>query len=64
MKVKKMYHICMVDGIFRALIDVKGEPNQYGIPKVFETKDAAESWIKKNSYKGMSWRYEIREVIS
>ena len=62
MKVKKMYHICMVDGIFRALIDVKGKPNQYGIPKVFETKGAAESWIKKNSYKGMSWKYEIREV--
>ena len=62
MKIKKMYHICMVDRTFRALIDVKGKPNKYGIPKVFETKDAAESWIKKHSYKGMSWKYEICEV--
>lgn len=52
----------MVDGMIRALIDVKGKPNQYGIPKVFETKDAAELWIKKHTYKGMSWKYEIREV--
>ena len=57
MKVKKMYHICMVDRTFRALIDIKGKPNKYGIPK-----DAAESWIKKHSYKGMSWNYEICEV--
>ena len=52
----------MVDRAFRALIDVKGKPNKYGIPKVFETKDEAELWIKKHSYKGMSWRYEICEV--
>ena len=62
MKVKKMYHVCMVDGIIRALIDVKGKPNSYGIPKVFETKAAAELWINKHTYKGMSWKYEIREV--
>lgn len=61
MKVKKMFHVCMVDGIFRAAIDVKGKPNQYGKPKDFETKAAAELWIKKHSYNGMSWKYEIYE---
>ena len=61
MKVKKMFHVCMVDGAYRAAIDVKGKPNEYGKPKDFETKTEAESWIKKHSYKGMSWKYEIYE---
>ena len=51
----------MVDGAYRAAIDVKGKPNEYGKPKDFETKTEAESWIKKHSYKGMSWKYEIYE---
>ena len=51
----------MVDGIFRASIDIKGKANQYGKPKDFETKADAEAWIKKHSYNGMSWKYEIYE---
>ena len=54
-----MYHICRVDGFIRAAIDVNGKPNKYGAPKKFETKEEAEKWIKKHSYSGMSWRYEI-----
>ena len=54
-----MYHICIVDGIIRTAIDVKGKPNKYGAPKKFETKEDAEKWISKHTYKGMSWRYEI-----
>lgn len=61
MKVKKMFHVCMVDRTFRASIDVKGKPNKYAKPKDFETKAEAESWIKKHSYNGMSWKYEIYE---
>ena len=49
----------MVDRFFRAAIDVKGKPNKYGKPKDFETKEDAEKWIKKHSYNGMSWKYEI-----
>ena len=51
----------MVDGIVRTAIDVKGKPNAYGKPKDFETKAKAEEWIKKHTYKGMSWKYEIYE---
>ena len=50
-----MFHICMVDGFLRSTIDVKGKP------KDFKTKEDAEKWIKKNSYTGMSWKYEIYE---
>ena len=61
MKVKKMFHVCMVDGYIRTAIDVKGKPDKYGKPKNFETKADAELWIKKHTYKGMSWKYEIYE---
>ena len=61
MKVKKMFHICKVEGITRTAIGVKGNPDKYGKPKDFETKADAESWIKKHTYKGMSWKYEIYE---
>ena len=56
---KEIFHVCMVDGECRAAIDVNGKPNKYGKPKDFETKDDAEKWIKKHSYNGMSWTYEI-----
>ena len=56
-----MFHVCMVDGFLRSAIDVKGKPNKYGKPKDFETKEEAEKWIKKHSYNGMSWKYEIYE---
>ena len=56
-----MFHVCMIDGFIRSAIDVKGKPNKYGKPKDFKTKEDAEKWIKENSYKGMSWKYEIYE---
>lgn len=56
---REIFHVRMVDGFFRAAIDVKGKPNKYGKPKDFETKEDAEKWIKKHSYNGMSWKYEI-----
>lgn len=30
--------------------------------RAFESKEAAQEWIKKHSYKGMSFRYEVVEV--
>lgn len=55
-----MYYIVEVDGFIRSQIDVKGNPNKYGKKKLFKTKKAAEEWINKRSYKGMSFKYEIR----
>ena len=56
-----MFHVCMVDRFVRSDIDVTGKPNKYGKPKDFKTKEEAEKWIKKHSYNGMSWKYEIYE---
>ena len=56
-----MFRVCMVDGFLRSAIDDKGKPNKYGKPKDFKTKEEAEKWIKKHSYNGMSWKYEIYE---
>ena len=56
-----MFHVCMVDGFLRSAIDDKGKPNKYGKPKDFKTKEEAKKWIKKHSYNGMSWKYEIYE---
>ena len=33
-----------------------------GCPKAFESKENAQEWIKKHSYKGMSFKYEVVEV--
>ena len=51
-----------VYGGVREHIDVKGKPNKYGEPKIFDNSLEALSWIKKHSYSGMSHRYEIVEV--
>lgn len=54
-----MYNVVWVDGFMRACIDEKGKANKYGKPKLFKTKKDADAWVKKNSYKGMSFRYEV-----
>lgn len=54
-----MYYIVEVNCFIRSQIDVKGKPNKYGEKKLFKTKKAAEEWINKRSYKGMSFKYEI-----
>lgn len=51
-----------VYGVVREHIDVKGKANKYGEPKIFNSNLEALAWIKKNSYTGMSHRYEIVEV--
>ena len=33
-----------------------------GCTKAFESKETAQEWIKKHSYIGMSFKYEVVEV--
>ena len=56
-----MYKVVKVSGFIRAAIDKKGKPNKYGEPKLF-TLEEAEKFVKKNSYAGMSFKYEIVEL--
>ena len=39
-----------------------GKPDLYGTPKNFETRKAAQAWIDKHSYAGMSIKYEIKQI--
>lgn len=55
------YIVIEVDGILRRPINYKGEPDRYTKPKMFQNKKAAQAWIDKRTYKGMSWHYEIKE---
>ena len=57
-----MFKIIYVDGIYRASIDKKNNINKYGDPRLWKTRDEAEHWIERHSYKGMSFHYEIKEV--
>lgn len=57
-----MYKVIKVDGWIRQQIDKTGIPNRYGEAKLFKTKKDAQKWIDKNSYWGMSFSYEIKEV--
>lgn len=57
-----MYKVVKVDGWQRQQIDTTGKPNRYGKPKLFNTKKDANKWIEKESYRGMSYKYEIVEV--
>lgn len=58
-----MFYIVKVDGFIISAIDTANKPNKYGKPKEFPTKAAAQKWIDKNSYKGMSYHYEIRNNL-
>ena len=57
-----MYKVVEIDGIWVACVCKNNKADKYGDPKLFETYKDAEKWINKHSYKGMSFRYEIREV--
>lgn len=53
-KKKGKYHIVTNDnGLRSAVTDSKGHI------KYFETINAADEWIDKHSYKGMSFKYEV-----
>lgn len=54
-----MYKVVKVDSWLRQQICADGKPNKYGKPKLFKTEKEAQKWIDKNSYKGMSYKYEI-----
>lgn len=54
------YIIVKVNGKIREIIDESGKANKYGKAKLF-TMDDAEKFIKKNTYVGMSCKYEILE---
>ena len=56
-----MYKIVKVSGFVREVIDKKGKPNKYGEPKLFTLKEA-EKFVKRNTYRGMSFKYEIVEL--
>lgn len=57
-----MYKIVYVDGVYHAAIDKKNRINKYGDPRLWSTREEAQHWIDKHSYKGMSFHYEIKEV--
>ena len=57
----KQYKIVQVEGQMRQAIGTNGKASKYTTPKVFSGKDASK-FIQKNTYKGMSHRYEIIEV--
>lgn len=57
----KYYIILEVDNGIRTPISVTNKPDRYGVPRLFGTKKAAQNWINKRIYKGMSYHYEIIE---
>ena len=58
-----MYIVVWVDGYYRAAVNTKGKPDKYGTPKKFKRELDAENWIAKHNYSGMSFHYEVQEVI-
>lgn len=56
-----MWYIVEVDGIWRACICKNNKADKYGEKKLFSTKKKAQEWIDRHNYKGMSFRYEIKE---
>ena len=54
-----MYKVVKVDGWLRQQICTDGKASKYGKPKLFKTGKEAQKWIDKESYKGMSYSYEI-----
>lgn len=57
-----MFMVVEVDGIIRTQICVDNKPDKYGKAKLFTSWKQAYQWIRKRSYKGMSYKYEIVEV--
>ena len=53
-KRKGMYHVVCVDGLLHEPVTTSN-----GYVKYFETINAAEEWIDKHSYSGMSFKYEV-----
>lgn len=57
------YIIIEVDGMRRRPISaVNGKADPYTPPRVWKTRKDAEEWIRRRTYKGMSFRYEIKEA--
>lgn len=57
------YIIIEVDGPYRWPISaVTGKADPYTPPRTWNTRKEAEEWIRRRSYKGMSWHYEIKEA--
>ena len=57
-----MFRVVEVDGMIRTCICRNNKADRYGTPKNFETKKAAQEWIERHSYKGMSYKYEVVEI--
>lgn len=57
-----MFKVVYVDGIYRAAIDKTNRINKYGEPCLWKTREEAQHWIDRHSYKGMSFHFEIKEV--
>lgn len=57
------YIIIEVDGPMRWPISaVTGKADPYTTPRKWKTRKEAEEWIRRRTYKGMSFRYEIKEA--
>ena len=59
-----MYRVVFIDGFIKKAICMDGKPDRYGIPMTFKTRKAAEKWIAAHSYPGMSFRYELKEIMA
>lgn len=58
------YIVVEIDGNIRSHIAINNKPDKYEKPKLFATKEDAQRWIDRHSYKYQSWKYEImKEVI-
>ena len=57
-----MYKIIFVDGFYKSQLNKKGKPDKYGEPMLFKDEKEAKDYIKRKTYPGMSFHYEIKEV--
>lgn len=59
---KGKYYIVCVDWGMVEPLRPDGKCSRYGKGyKLFATKKAAEEWIERRSYRGMSFHYEVRK---
>lgn len=56
-----MWYVVEIDGIIVSQICTNNKADKYGKRKLFKTKKEAQQWIVRHTYKGMSWKYEVRK---
>ena len=56
-----MWYIVEIEEYLVRQICTNNKPDKYGKRKLFKTKKEAQQWIDRKSFKGMSFKYEIRK---